>query len=229
MKFILCLLFSFLFCRFFARKPNVILILADDLGYAELGSYGQKDQDAPPRSIGSRGHAVHPQLLGQCGVLAPSRCVLMTGKHPGHAFIRNNGEVKPEGQRPIPKSEFTMAEMFKGEDMQRGRSANGAWAVPVRKGILFIRDSTAFSGTIVNVMPIATIRITSGATLSASLWTTSLPCRVMHHFRKDRTPPIPEATMCSRERNTLPTGSTRRLSSSSARTRTNPSSFIILL
>ena len=128
----------------FARKPSVILILADDLGYAELGSYGQKkDQDAPPRSIGSRGHAVHPQLLGQCGVQAieghqvsPSRCVLMTGKHPGHAFIRNNGEVKPEGQRPIPKSEFTMAEMFKGEGYATGAFGKWGWVVPVRKAIL---------------------------------------------------------------------------------------------
>ena len=51
----------------------------------------------------------------------------MTGKHPGHAFIRNNGEVKPEGQRPIPKSEFTMAEMFKGEGYATG--AFGKWGL----------------------------------------------------------------------------------------------------
>ena len=37
----------------------------------------------------------------------------MTGKHPGHAFIRNNGEIKPEGQRPIPKKEITIAEVLK--------------------------------------------------------------------------------------------------------------------
>ena len=60
-------------------------------------------------------------------VCAPSRCVLMTGKHPGHAFIRNNGELKPEGQRPIPMNEVTMAEIFKKEGYVTG--AFGKWGL----------------------------------------------------------------------------------------------------
>jgi arylsulfatase A-like enzyme len=51
----------------------------------------------------------------------------MTGKHPGHAFIRNNGEIKPEGQRPIPKAEVTIAEVLKSEGYATG--AFGKWGL----------------------------------------------------------------------------------------------------
>ena len=113
MKFIPCLFLSFFVFAgaSFARKPNVILIMADDLGYSELGSYGQKKIKTPRLDqLALEGMRFTRNYSGNA-VCAPSRCVLMTGKHPGHAFIRNNGEVKPEGQRPIPKSEFTMAEI----------------------------------------------------------------------------------------------------------------------
>ncbi len=93
-------------------NPNIILIMADDLGYKELGSYGQKliktpylDQLAKDGMRFTRGYAGN-------AVCAPSRCVLLTGRHPGHAWVRNNGEVKPEGQRPIPASEVTIAEVL---------------------------------------------------------------------------------------------------------------------
>ncbi len=128
MKFILCLFSSLIFAAIsFARKPNVILILADDLGYAELGSYGQKKIKTPRLDELAREGMRFTRNYSGNAVCAPSRCVLMTGKHPGHAFIRNNGEVKPEGQRPIPKSEFTMAEMFKGEGYATG--AFGKWGL----------------------------------------------------------------------------------------------------
>ena len=85
------------------EKPNVIFIMADDLGYAELGSYGQKKIKTPNLDrLASQGMRFTRNYSGNA-VCAPSRCVLMTGKHPGHAFVRNNGEIKPEGQRPIPK------------------------------------------------------------------------------------------------------------------------------
>ena len=60
-------------------------------------------------------------------VCAPSRCVLMTGKHPGNAFIRNNGELKPEGQLPIPLGEVTLAEVFKREGYVTG--VFGKWGL----------------------------------------------------------------------------------------------------
>ncbi len=121
--------FSFLlaFGSLLARKPNVVYVMADDLGYAELGSYGQKKIKTPRLDqLAAEGMRFTRNYSGNA-VCAPSRCVLMTGKHPGHAFIRNNGEVKPEGQRPIPKSEFTMAEMFKSEGYATG--AFGKWGL----------------------------------------------------------------------------------------------------
>ena len=84
--------FSFLlaFGSLLARKPNVVYVMADDLGYAELGSYGQKKIKTPRLDqLASEGMRFTRNYSGNA-VCAPSRCVLMTGKHPGHAFIRNN-------------------------------------------------------------------------------------------------------------------------------------------
>ena len=108
-------------------KPNVIFILADDLGYRELGSYGQKKILTPNLDQLAKAGMRFTRHYSGSAVCAPSRCVLLTGKHPGHAFIRNNGEVQPEGQRPIPASEFTLAEMFKREGYNTG--AFGKWGL----------------------------------------------------------------------------------------------------
>ena len=110
-----------------ARQPNVILIMADDLGWTELGSYGQKLIQTPYLDkLAADGMKFSAAYSGNA-VCAPSRCVLMTGKHPGHAYIRNNGEVKPEGQRPIPPSEVTIAELLKAEGYATG--AFGKWGL----------------------------------------------------------------------------------------------------
>ena len=121
----------FLFCAMaslgHARKPNVILIMADDLGFTELGSYGQKKIRTPHLDkMAAEGMRFTACYAGNA-VCAPSRCVLMTGKHPGHAYIRNNGEVKPEGQRPIPLSEVTIADLLKKEGYATG--AFGKWGL----------------------------------------------------------------------------------------------------
>jgi arylsulfatase A-like enzyme len=125
------LLILFLFvCSIFkisARKPNVVFILADDLGYNELGSYGQKKIRTPHLDKLAKDGMRFSRNYSGNAVCAPSRCVLMTGKHPGHAFIRNNGEIKPEGQRPIPLNELTMAEVFKKEGYTTG--AFGKWGL----------------------------------------------------------------------------------------------------
>src|SRR2546421_9477207 len=85
-----------------ARKPNIVFILADDLGYGDLGCYGQKKIRTPNLDrMALEGMRFTQHYCGNA-VCAPCRCVLMTGKHPGHAFIRNNREMKPEGQFPIP-------------------------------------------------------------------------------------------------------------------------------
>ncbi len=109
------------------RKPNVIFILADDLGYKELGSYGQRKINTPHLDQLAKEGMRFTRNYSGSPVCAPSRCVLLTGKHPGHAFVRNNGEVEPEGQRPIPAEEFTLAEMFKREGYATG--AFGKWGL----------------------------------------------------------------------------------------------------
>ena len=92
--------------------PNIIFIMADDLGYGDLGCYGQKRIRTPHLDRMAAEGMKFTQFYAGSTVCAPSRCVLMTGKHPGHAWVRNNSEVKPEGQRPIPESEVTIAEIL---------------------------------------------------------------------------------------------------------------------
>lgn len=105
-----------------ARAPNIVFIIADDLGYGDVGCYGQKKIRTPSVDrMAAEGMKFTAHYAGNA-VCAPSRCVLMTGRHPGHAYIRDNrgvakGEVingKPEeeGQFPIPDAEITVAEVF---------------------------------------------------------------------------------------------------------------------
>ena len=126
-RLIILLSFVFFFSAIIARQPNVIFILADDLGYREIGSYGQKKIKTPHLDKMAKSGMRFMRNYSGNAVCAPSRCVLMTGKHPGHAFIRNNGEIKPEGQRPIPLNELTMAEVFKKEGYTTG--AFGKWGL----------------------------------------------------------------------------------------------------
>jgi arylsulfatase A-like enzyme len=109
------------------ERPNIVLIMADDLGYSELGSYGQKLIQTPHLDqLAKEGMRFTRNYAGNA-VCAPSRCVLMTGKHPGHAWVRNNSEVKPEGQRPIPGSEVTIAEILQSAGYVTG--AFGKWGL----------------------------------------------------------------------------------------------------
>ncbi len=95
------------------RRPNIVYILADDLGYHELGCYGQEKIRTPNIDrLRARGMKFTDHYAGS-PVCAPSRCTLLTGKHTGHAWIRNNGLVRKEGQAPIPSREPTVAEVLK--------------------------------------------------------------------------------------------------------------------
>ena len=95
-----------------ASKPNIVLIVADDLGYNELGCYGQTKIKTPHLDrLATQGMRFTQHYSGNA-VCAPSRCVLMTAKHPGHAYVRANKGTPPEGQEPIPKSEATLAEVI---------------------------------------------------------------------------------------------------------------------
>jgi len=96
-----------------ARKPNIIFFLADDLGYGEVGCYGQSKIKTPHIDRLASGGVRFTQCYSGNTVCAPSRCVLLTGKHTGHSFIRNNGELPTEGQRPIPPDTMTIGRMLK--------------------------------------------------------------------------------------------------------------------
>src|ERR687889_471269 len=83
-------------------RPNLILILADDLGYGDLGCFGQKRIRTPNIDRLAAEGMKFTQAYAGATVCAPSRCALMTGLHTGHAAIRGNREVQPQGQVPMP-------------------------------------------------------------------------------------------------------------------------------
>src|SRR6478736_5778968 len=88
-------------------RPNVILILADDLGYGDVGCYGQKIIPTPHLDRLAAQGMRFTQFYAGSTVCAPSRSVLMTGQHTGHTTIRGNAKVglKPEDR--------TVASLFK--------------------------------------------------------------------------------------------------------------------
>ncbi|OHB65470.1 MAG: N-acetylgalactosamine-6-sulfatase [Planctomycetes bacterium RBG_13_50_24] len=88
-------------------RPNIIFILADDLGYGDLGCYGQKAIKTPNiDKLAAEGMRFTDHYAGST-VCAPSRCCLMTGFHTGHALIRGNADV------PLRPSDVTVAELLK--------------------------------------------------------------------------------------------------------------------
>jgi len=108
-------------------KPNIIYILADDLGYGDLSCYGQQNFQTPNiDKLASEGIRFTQHYSGST-VCAPSRSSLMTGLHTGKTFIRGNKGVKPEGQYPIPSSIVTFAELLKDAGYKTG--AFGKWGL----------------------------------------------------------------------------------------------------
>ncbi|MBC7365841.1 MAG: arylsulfatase [Undibacterium sp.] len=103
-----------------ARPPNVVFILADDLGYGDIGAFGQKLIRTPHLDRLATEGTKFTQAYAGATVCAPSRCSLLTGLHGGHAYIRGNRELKPEGQTPMPAETFTL-----GHLMQRAGYATG--------------------------------------------------------------------------------------------------------
>jgi arylsulfatase A len=95
------------------RRPNVIFILADDLGYGDLGCYGQKIIQTPNIDRLAGEGMRFTQFYAGSPVCGPSRCTLLTGLHTGHAFVRDNREIKPEGQIPLPEGTVTLPKLLK--------------------------------------------------------------------------------------------------------------------
>ena len=92
------------------QKPNIIFILADDLGYGDLSCYGQKLFSTPNIDKMAETGIKFSQHYSGTTVCAPSRSSLMTGQHTGHTFIRGNKEWQPEGQYPLEAKAETIAE-----------------------------------------------------------------------------------------------------------------------
>ena len=87
-----------------AVAPNIVFIIADDLGYGDISPYGQEKIRTPNiQKLSEQGMRFSACYSGH-NVCAPSRCVFMTGLHPGHAYIRENRQAKgyEEGQVPVP-------------------------------------------------------------------------------------------------------------------------------
>ncbi|MBE0540199.1 MAG: arylsulfatase [Verrucomicrobia bacterium] len=103
-----------------ATKPNVIFILADDLGYGDLGCFGQTRIKTPNLDRLAAEGMRFTQAYAGTTVCAPSRCALMTGKHTGHSAIRGNKEFQPEGQEPMPADTFTVAHLMKRAGYRTG-------------------------------------------------------------------------------------------------------------
>jgi arylsulfatase A-like enzyme len=120
--------------RLTAAPPNIVLILADDLGYGDLGCYGQTKIKTPHLDKLAADGIRFTACYAGSTVCAPSRCALMTGLHTGHCFVRGNARVPLRPEDPcvaelLKKAGYVTALVGKwglGEDSSTG--------VPNRKG-----------------------------------------------------------------------------------------------
>jgi arylsulfatase A-like enzyme len=122
-----------------SRKPNIVLILADDLGYGDLGAYGQRYIRTPNLDRMARDGIRFTQFYAACAVCAPSRASLMTGQHQGHAYIRGNTNTKNERVSLRPQDP-TIGQVLKSAGYRTGVIGKwglgepGTTGIPNRKG-----------------------------------------------------------------------------------------------
>ncbi|HLN56775.1 MAG TPA: arylsulfatase [Bacteroidales bacterium] len=133
------------------KKPNIIFILGDDLGYADIGCYGQKIIETPNIDALTTTGVKFTNYYSGSPVSAPSRCSLLTGKHSGHAFIRGNHEwaergpvwdfVKMEedpsleGQYPIPAETVTFSKVLQQQGYVTGCVGKWGLGAPYTEGV----------------------------------------------------------------------------------------------
>jgi arylsulfatase A-like enzyme len=121
-----------------AAPPNIVFLLADDLGYGDLGCYGQKRIATPNIDRLAKEGMRFTQAYAGSTVCAPSRCSLMTGKHTGHAVHRGN--------KYIPLTDTTVAELLKTAGYKT--AVMGKWGLgePGSEGVPSKRGFDAFYG-----------------------------------------------------------------------------------
>src|SRR5438477_6781596 len=124
--------------------PNIILLLADDLGYGDLGCYGQAKIKTPNIDRLAAGGVRFTQCYAGSTVCAPSRCALMTGFHTGHCRVRGNGGGgSPRANVPLRPDDVTVAEVLKRAGYATalvgkwGLGEEGSTGVPTKKGFDF--------------------------------------------------------------------------------------------
>lgn len=123
------------------RLPNVVFILADDLGWGDLGCYGQQRFRTPNIDSLALNGLRFTQCYSGTTVSAPSRSCLITGTHSGHTPIRGNLELDPEGQFPLPEGTETLFHDLKDAGYTTG--AFGKWGLgfigstgdPLKQGV----------------------------------------------------------------------------------------------
>jgi len=110
-----------------SAKPNIIYILADDLGYGHLGCFGQKEIKTPNIDrMATEGMKFTDHYAGSA-LCAPSRCVLITGLHTGHCYVRGNRPLPVEGNVPIPADSQTIPKLLKRAGY--ATAAMGKWGL----------------------------------------------------------------------------------------------------
>jgi arylsulfatase A len=112
---------------FAQTRPNIIFILADDLGYGDIGCYGQQKIKTPNIDRLAKEGMQFMQFYSGSTVCAPARATFMTGLHTGHTPIRGNKTFKPEGQFPLPPGTITVAAQLQKQGYNT--AAFGKWSM----------------------------------------------------------------------------------------------------
>ena len=125
------------------KLPNIVFVLADDMGIGDLGCYGQTKIKTPNIDKLAENGLLFTHHYSGSTVSAPSRCCLMTGKHTGHSYVRGNkGQKTPEGffDLALPEEETTVAEILKKKGYKTmcvgkwGLGGPGTEGSPINKG-----------------------------------------------------------------------------------------------
>lgn len=108
-------------------RPNFVYIMLDDAGYGDFSCYGQQQFETPNVDRLAKEGMRFTQHYAGCTVCAPTRCVLMSGMHTGHCYIRGNKEIQPEGQQPMAADVVTVAELLRDAGYRTG--GFGKWGL----------------------------------------------------------------------------------------------------
>jgi arylsulfatase A-like enzyme len=129
-----------------AERPNIVYILADDLGYGDLGSYGQEHIQTPNLDRMAAEGMRFTQHYSGSTVCAPSRSVLMTGLHTGHTQIRGNKEIMPVGQYPLKYGTVTIPKLLKEAGYTTGGFGKWGLGYPGSEGEPSLQGFDEFFG-----------------------------------------------------------------------------------